>query len=224
MSSLDISRQIAGLAKVTEDIGEAYDSIKDLRSLPEAFQEVNKRLPLVEQTLQDAKSPAEKLKSTDDAKALEIVLYSCNEKADNLLEILKKIGKKSKGQYDSSLYRAIIAKQGKQRVETLMDSILGGLGLLVAHNMFPAEMQRQVEPLAKARGELSEVSPSLADSDLADQPRAPNQYGDDNHQYNLFGSGIQKVAYGHYFEAKGDQNFGMIPSKETKVAEGMPST
>ena len=214
-----------GLTKVTEDIVEAYDSIKDLRSLPEAFQEVNKRLPLVEQTLQDAKTPAEKLKSTDDAKTLEIVLYSCNKKADNLLEIFKTIGKKSKGQYDCSLYRAIIAKQGKQqRVETLMDSILGGLGVLVAHDMFLAEMQRQVEPLAKARGELSEVSPSLADSDLADQPRAPNQYGDDNHQYNLFSSGIQKVAYGHYFEAKGDQNFGMIPSKETKVTEGMPST
>lgn len=214
MSVPDISRQIGGLIDVTEDIVDAYGSIKGLCSLPEAFQEVDKCLPLVEQTLQDAKSRAKRLKSADDTMALEGVLYSCNEKANKLREIFKQIGEMSKDQFDSSLYREIIVKQDKQRVETLMDGILEDLGALVAHNIFPAEMQSPVEPLAQARKELAEVSPSLADSDLADQPKAASQYGDNNCQYNLFGKGIQKVTGGHYFEAKRDQNFGMIPSKE----------
>ena len=212
MSVPDISRQIGGLVEVTEDIMDAYGSVKRLCGLPEAFQEVSKCLPLVEQTLQDAKSWAKRLKSAGDTIALERVLYSCNEKANKLREIFKQISEISKDQYDSSLYREIIVKQDKQRVETLMDGILEDLGALVTHNIYPAEMQRPVEPLAQARRELAEVSPSLADSDLADEPRAARQYGDNNCQYNLFGSGNQQVAGGHYFEAKGDQNFGMIPS------------
>ena len=62
MSGPDISRQIAGLIEVTEDIVEAYDSHQRPPCLPEASQEVNKRLPLVEQTLRDAKIPAKKSK------------------------------------------------------------------------------------------------------------------------------------------------------------------
>lgn len=211
MSAPDISRQIGSLIEVTGAIADAYDSIKGLYSLPEAFQEVNKCLPLVEQTLQVAKSPADRLKSADDAMALESLLYSCNEKANKLREIFKQIDKMSEGQYDSFLYREIITRQDRQRVETLMDGILGDLGALVEHNIFPAETQSQVELLAQARKELAEVSPSLADTDLADQPRTASQYGNNNCQYNLFGKGTQKITGGHYFEAQGDQNFGMIP-------------
>ena len=215
MSHPDISRQIISLIKVTENIMEAYDSIKNISSLPQAFQETNKRLPLVEQTLRNAKSPAKNLKSAEDVQALQTVLYSFDDKANKLLEIFEKMGKISRGEYDSSVYRAIIMKQGKQRVESLMDGILEDLGILVANEVFLKEMYRQIEPLAKAREDLSEVSTSLADSDLEDQPRTANQYGDNSRQYNLFGEGIQKTADGHYFESQGNQNFGMIPSKGT---------
>lgn len=70
MSGPDILHQIGGLIKVTEDIAEAYHSIKDICRLPEAFQEVNKLLPLVERTLRDAQNPAKKVTSGDDAEAL----------------------------------------------------------------------------------------------------------------------------------------------------------
>ena len=42
-----------------------------------------------------------------------------------------------------------------------------------------------------------------------------NQYGDKNRQYNQFDEGTQKIVDGHYFEAQGDQNFGMVPPKES---------
>ncbi|KAJ5216200.1 uncharacterized protein N7498_002607 [Penicillium cinerascens] len=60
-----------------------------------------------------------------------------------------------------------------------------------------------------------------ANSPLDEQPGVANQYGDNSRQYTLLGSGTQKNTEGHYFKAKGDQNFGMIPPKEstdTKVA------
>lgn len=212
MSASDISRQIGDLIEVTNAIAKAYDSIKDLSSLPEAFQEVNKCLPLVGQTLQDAKDPAQGLQSADDdTMALESILYNCKDKAGKLREIFQRINEMPDGQYDSFLYREIIIRQDRQRVETLMDGILGDLGALIEHNVFPAETQSQVKLLAQARKELAEVSPSLADTDLADQPRTASQYGNNNCQYNLFGKGIQKITGGHYFEAKGDQNFGTIP-------------
>jgi hypothetical protein len=178
---------------------------------------VNKLLPLVEQTLRDAK----KFKSSDEAKVLGTVLYSCDEKADKLLEIFKKIAKNSKDQYDSSVYRAIVIKQGKNRIETLMDGILEDLEALVSHHIFPAETQMQTKPLADAREELAKASLSLADSDLAEQPNSANQTSDNNRQYNLFGKGTQKIVDGQYFETQGNQNFSMIPPKgsiERKLA------
>lgn len=167
---------------------------------------MNKLLPLVEQTLRDAKSPARNFKSSDEAKALAAVLYSCDEKADKLLEIFRKIARNSKDKYDTSIYRAIVIQQGKNLVETLMDGILEDLEALVSHHIFPAEIQMQTKPLADAREELAKASPSLADSDLAERNSAANQYGDNNRQYNLFGKGTQKIVDGHYFEAHGNQN------------------
>lgn len=46
-----------------------------------------------------------------------------------------------------------------------------------------------------------------------DKHDAARQHGENSRQYNLFGNGTQKIADGHYFEAKGNQNFSMIPAK-----------
>ncbi|PYH61546.1 esterase/lipase family protein [Aspergillus niger CBS 101883] len=45
------------------------------------------------------------------------------------------------------------------------------------------------------------------------KPHAACQHGKNGRQYNLFANGAQRIADGHYFEAGGDQNFGMIPPK-----------
>jgi hypothetical protein len=44
---------------------------------------------------------------------------------------------------------------------------------------------------------------------------AANQYGDNNRQYNQFGEGAQRIVDGRYFEAHGNQSFGMVPPKES---------
>lgn len=215
MSSPEVVRQITDLIGVIEQLMAAFDSIKDLSNLPEAFQEASNWLPIVERTLRDVKSSAEKLKSAEDVRASKTALYSCDKKADNLLDIIEQLGEKSKGEYHSSVYQGIVMRQGKQRVETLMDGILESLGALVTHKAFLGEMHNQISLLAKGREDLAGVCPSLADSDLADLPGAANQYGENSRQYNLFGEGTQRIADGHYFEAKGNQNFGILPPKET---------
>ncbi|KAJ5646828.1 hypothetical protein N7490_003200 [Penicillium lividum] len=219
MSGLIIPGQINDLFEVTTDLIEEYDSIKDLRGLPEAFQEVNKQLSLVEQTLRNVKTPAKKLKSASDTLALGTLLDNCDQRAENLREIFRSIAKKSNGQYDPSVYRATLMKQGKRRVETLMDGMLEDLGIFLAHPMFPAEIHEQVGPFAKAREELIKVSASLHDSDLDEQPGTVSQYGDNNRQYNLSGEGRQNIVDGHYFEAKGDQNFGTIPPVQSTKSQ-----
>ncbi|OGM48499.1 hypothetical protein ABOM_002431 [Aspergillus bombycis] len=222
MSDSDISRQITGLIEVTEGIAEAYNPIKDLRGLPKAFREVNNLLPFVRQILRDAKGPTKKPMSANEVKALKTAMCRCAEKADKLLEIFKKMAK-TDGQYSSSVYRAIVLKQGKHRVETLMDGILQDLGALVGNHIFPVEIQRQVQPLEDARAELAKVPPSLVDSDLAEQLGTANQYGDNGRQYNVFGEGAQRIADGHYFEAQGNQTFGMIPPLASISSSGITS-
>ncbi|KAK3690561.1 hypothetical protein B0T22DRAFT_537179 [Podospora appendiculata] len=53
------------------------------------------------------------------------------------------------------------------------------------------------------------------DRDREDQPGTASQHGNGNRQFNNFGTGSQKYAEGNYFEAKGSQNFGIAPSKES---------
>ena len=49
----------------------------------------------------------------------------------------------------------------------------------------------------------------------ADQAHTANQHGENARKYNHFGGGMQRNAGGHYFEAKGNQNFGMIPPMDS---------
>ncbi|RKK62226.1 hypothetical protein BFJ66_g1033 [Fusarium oxysporum f. sp. cepae] len=206
MPAMNTYKQITALISTTLDIIEAYETIKGLCGLPEAFQEVSKWLPLVEKTLRGMMGPAKHVASADDALVLESSLTSCEKKADNLLEIFQRISKKSKDdEYDPSVYRTIAIRLGKHRVETLMDAILEDLEVLVAHHIFEVDMQGQVEPLALARKELAKTNPSLDDADLDEQHGGANQYGDNNSQFNNLGPGTQKNVKGHYFEGGSHQ-------------------
>ncbi len=60
-----------------------------------------------------------------------------------------------------------------------------------------------------------DTNPSPAELPAERPGLAANQYGDNNRQYNQFGEGTQKIVGGHYFEAQGNQNFGMVPPKES---------
>ena len=54
-------------------------------------------------------------------------------------------------------------------------------------------MQKQIEPLAKARGELAKVAPSLSGSELNKQPGATIQYDEMNCKYNTLAGARRKA-------------------------------
>ncbi|KAM7211579.1 hypothetical protein V8F06_013049 [Rhypophila decipiens] len=214
MSNAKIPRQIARLIGVIEDLTEAYDTIKDLRGLPEAFQESSKCLRLVEQTLRTAKSPAKSVDTADDVEVLGARLDCSEEKADKLLEIFQKISRKSTEEFVPSVYRSTAVKLGKHSAETLMVGILEDLEMLAAHHLFRVVMQNQVEPLNKARQKLADVNPSLLDLDKEGQPGTANQFGDGNRMFANFGGSQKNIEGGNYESGGGVMNIGMIPSKE----------
>ena len=222
MSGFEIFGLVAAIISVTETTIEVYNAIKDLHGLPEAFQEVSKRLPLVMQTLEAAKGQSKNTKSHDEIEALKSVLNSCKKKAEKLLDIFKSIANGLKNDsFTISAYRSVVIKLGKKfRVETLMGDILKDLEVLAAHHIFQAAMQKQVDSLAEAKDGLEKVPPSLPDSDFDEKSDAFNQTGDRNKMFINTGSGTMKNVYGNNFEAKRDQNFGEIsPKVSTKTKE-----
>jgi hypothetical protein len=114
-----------------------------------------------------------------------------------------------------SVYKSVVAKLGKKgRVETLMDSILKDLGVLVAYKVFQASTQKHVEDLDKARKELAKVTPSLADSEFDEKGGNATQISGRD-QFNTWGDNA-KTIFGSNFEAQRDQHIGMIPPVNTK--------
>lgn len=204
MSGIEIVGLISAIIDITKTTVETYQAIKNLHDLPEAFDEVNRRFPLVTQTLQKAEDES-KNATPEEKKALEPLLESCRNKAKELLDIFKNI-QESKDKSFRSAYRAIVTKMRKDaRVETLMDNILKDLGVLAAHHAFQDTMQRQVEPLQIARDDLAKVTPSIPDEEINDNAGSAIQFGDKNRQYNSFG-GTQKIFDGDSYEAGRDLN------------------
>jgi len=164
---------IASTIAVAQAISSTYKAIQHVKGLPKAFNEVNQSLPLVEQTLEAARSQL-LVASLDEAsaKAIEPVIKGCQEKANALLAIFQKIdnGKKdTKNGWVTELYRTVVIPLGKaHRVEALMKDILKGLKDLAINQLFKTATQSQMARLEKAIQELSEVEPSVSDSDFED--------------------------------------------------------
>ncbi|CVL02510.1 uncharacterized protein FMAN_00030 [Fusarium mangiferae] len=214
MSGFEIFSLIAAIIGVTETIIRACDAIKDLKGLPLAFQEVKKKLPLVEKTLQAAKTHAENAPD-DESQALETLLKSCKENTKQLEDIFKKLAT-SKGKSIISVYRSLVIKIGKKgRVETLMRGILEDTYTLTTYRVFQAATQSQVEELKMAMQELEQVEPSIPDSDFEEMAGSVSHYGE-GHIYSNTGSGTQKNVSRDNYEAARDMHFGGPPKSGSK--------
>lgn len=76
---------------------------------------------------------------------------------------------------------------------------------------------RDIDTAERNRGNL----PLSNNRDRNEQPGTAYQYGYGNRQFNHFGAGTMKNVDGNYFEASGgNQNFGMIPPKESTGGKG----
>ncbi|EFQ30851.1 hypothetical protein CGRA01v4_12918 [Colletotrichum graminicola] len=124
-SGFEIFGLIGTIITIIDTSIEVFGAIEDLRGLPEAFKEVNNRLPLIKEILEEAKGHA-KDAPANEVKALGKTLASCQKKTKELQEIFLKIQMKAKdGEFVTSVYKALVLKLGKKsRVEDLMQNIL----------------------------------------------------------------------------------------------------
>ncbi|OAQ60149.1 hypothetical protein VFPPC_10585 [Pochonia chlamydosporia 170] len=226
MSGFEVFGLITGIIGLIETLGTVYKSVKDLNGLPETFQEVVHRIPLLEQTLQAARAHTNDVESDKEAEALCTVLKNCEKKTKQLLEILEEINK-NKDKSARAIYQRLVLQLGKaSRVETLLDNILKDLQVLAAHRAFKAALETQAEALDEGRKKLEQVArekPSVPDSMFEEPSGTTNiNYGRD--QITNTVRGTQNNVKGHQFNANGNQSFGRIPEAPTQEPSESPKS
>ncbi|KAF6812719.1 hypothetical protein CSOJ01_05015 [Colletotrichum sojae] len=211
----------ASTITVIQSILAVYDTIQHIKGLPKAFKEVGQSLPLVRETLELARDVLDTDNPDDAVKtAIRPALIDCKKRANTIKEIFDEIDKNKNQKKDGKdakdwsafvrFYRKKIAPLGKaHKVEALMQDILKKLKVLAIHQIFKsyAEFQSQVEKLEKAIKALSEVEPSLPDSDFDGAATSYTQNNSDNARgFISTGSGAE-ISMGDRFQAGGDMNF-----------------
>ncbi|KAG7110413.1 Vegetative incompatibility protein HET-E-1 like [Verticillium longisporum] len=141
--------------------------------LPDAFKQVEKHLPLVKQTLEDARRTIDNSVTEDQRIVVRGVLHDCNSKARELDRIFKGLEKNcdnSEGEKSwetiRGWYREILQGAKGHKVEALMNDIMGSLTTLGTLNAFKTPTYQDVEDIKRALDELSKVEPSLDDADF----------------------------------------------------------
>jgi hypothetical protein len=201
MSGIEIVGLVGTCITLFEASIKAYNTIKDLKGVPDAFKEVSKRLPLVERTLSDAKAQLDKAE-IDEALASKIkpILENCEKKAGELKNIFEKLAE-SKGGKILSTYRKLVGLTKEHRVEVLMQDILKDIQVLVGNQTLRLATKDQVELLQKAIQELSQVKPSIPDSKFASAAGGINNW-DKGKQNIVFGDGDIIDNEGDVFKAQ----------------------
>ncbi|KAM0186124.1 hypothetical protein ACHAPI_011862 [Fusarium lateritium] len=213
---------IASVVGILGAIKATYKTIQKIKDLPEAFKEVEKNLPLVHKILRNARNrlEEEKEKGVDilenEYEAVLAVLKPCETSAVALKQILEKLEEKCNKENKEKdwkraqeWYRMALLNSKKKCVETLMDEILSGVEKLVWRETFQLATSEDVQSLKDAIGGLSEVEPSIEDSELeslgvinAEQHIAENATGQQNNiqggtnalysgKYNISGTSAQ---------------------------------
>ena len=211
----------ASTLTILQTISAAFDAIRQVKGLPKAFKEVGRNLALVTETLGLASAQLESAALKDSArKTIGDVVRSCNEKAASLSEIFQELNRRKEHDKNKnwsslvSFYRSMLLRLGKaHRVETLMQGILDSLKVLAIHKVFQTACEQQIQKLESASKQLSEVEPSLHDSEWDQGGRTVTQNiasGGTGHLITN-DTGTQSNVFGNQFTASGDMNFGMMP-------------
>lgn len=210
---------IASTIAVIQAIATTYKAIQHLRGLPNEFNEVNRHLPIAQETLALARDQLQwRTLEGSSKEAIQPLVSDCEEKAKMLQNIFEKVEKGVKNTKDDSvlnIYRTCLLRFGKaHRVEALMQGILRGLDALATNQLFKTTTQRQMALLKEAIEQLSTLQTSVPDSDLASTGTSLTQSiatGGTGYQSHNSGQGQQIVSgSGKMFNAH-TMSFGTDP-------------
>ncbi|KAI4861171.1 SesA protein [Hypoxylon rubiginosum] len=170
MSAADVISLISGIIAIIDASLKLYDAIDDASGLPQSFRDVSARLPLVQNTLETASSgltdetDARSTTSTSRT-ALTKVLESCRDKAAALQKVLQAVIPATNASRMTRYLKALRTIPNADKVETLMDGILGDLQVLTGNHAVKAATRAQVERLIGAAKEgegLNDSSPTVS--------------------------------------------------------------
>lgn len=210
----------AATLAIINAISAIYKNIQHVKGLPKAFQEVGQNLGLVEETLALVKQVLGEDKGDESAsEAIKRVLEGCHEKAESLKNIFEKINEKKMTERNAkewsaiaNFYRTMVLRLGKaHRVETLMQDILDGVKVLAMNQVFRTASQEQIDRLESATKKLSEVEPSIKESDFEQGGTNLTMHiasGGKGNQFHSQGNSSQTNNLGHQYTAQGNMTFG----------------
>ncbi|KAL1964900.1 hypothetical protein VTN77DRAFT_6253 [Rasamsonia byssochlamydoides] len=186
MSGAEIIGLISSVVAILDAVKTVYESLKDTRGLPQAFREVDQRLPLVQDILRTAERQINDGNPDEEScNAMKRAVELCRDKAERLETLFQKVALKS----DASIlerYRSAVRMLRKgNRVEVLMRGILEDVQLLAGDRAIKGATEAQVAKLGEAINDLSTISSS---SSLPDESSF--------HMYDNSGSGPQIINSG----------------------------
>jgi hypothetical protein len=221
---MDPLSTIAAIIAIVDSILSTYSAIREIKGLPKAFEEVERNLPLVKETIEIAQRQLYCNAPSDaEIRAIEPVLKACESKLKELNKILT--GMKWKKKEDngetkdwSSLakfYHKVVVPMGKaHRVETLTSAIMKSLKALAIHQIFKAATEPLVRKLEEAINGLSQVEPSIPDSDFETTGSTVSQTNNDHANGFLCTEGtMHNNVGGNFWKSDQNMNFGMDMSK-----------
>lgn len=222
---------IIGTMTLVEAASTAYNTIQKIKNTPKAFKEVGESLPTVKQTLSEALAFYNS--TTDTALQTDVlpITERCKENVGDLKAIFEKVASYNKDETDGNTWEVVVKKYcsalltwgstlaKSRKVEILMRDILKDVDLLSQHRLFQTATFTQVAGIQDAIERLSQIEPSISDSELEVPTQSNiqniatggrgmqnNNYGDNQqanfgsgHQFNISGNGH------HYYGATGEK-------------------
>ncbi|KAL8387325.1 hypothetical protein RB595_009988 [Gaeumannomyces hyphopodioides] len=162
MSGAEVIGVIASVIGILTAARDAYDSIQDIRGLPETFRQIPPKVDLAVATL-DQIHRGGCTSSGAELNTVAALANQCSENAERLSLVLRKLNLDKSTPFRER-YVSIIQGWGKKgRVEDLLKRIMEDVMLLANHKMVAATGQGQVRKLEQAVEDLDKAEPSVPD-------------------------------------------------------------
>ena len=192
---------ISATLSIAGAIADIYKTIKDIHGLPKAFSVVDGRLPIVRTILESSKRRIEAVKDEAVCRGIKHIVEKCEANADALQGIFEEVKPIKDAWKAERYYQAVKAKGKGNKVESLMADILKDIQLLDSQNGMNTATEDQQEEILAAIKELSQLPPSVPDSEFYEVGVTMNQSGAGTQQYTAKGS-VYSSGGGKMFNAE----------------------
>jgi len=155
---------ISSVIAIVDGAMQVYNAAGNAQGLPEAFQEVAGRLPIVENILRSAHQQIKDGTVDNEAcKGMIHIAEACQSKAKRLEVIFEKVLPEEDASRMERYLKAVRTLGKGNRVELLMKGMLEDVQLLADSHSMRAVTTEQAEQIVQALSDVSALPPSLDD-------------------------------------------------------------